>query len=274
MKYKLVLKKILILGGLVSLFNSCSMKRVENELYSVVGKVNLPQDLKEISGLTYYEQGSFLAVQDELGIIFVLDEKTGDINNEFKFGKKGDYEGLTLVGNTVFILRSDGDLYSYNLETGKSSKHKNPYAKNSEFEGLCYDQVTKRLILSCKSSNKSKLNKYMLFYGFNLDDNTWEEEPIYTVSKKEVELLAGFDIGSLKASGIVKHPVTQGYFIVASIGSLLIEVDASFNLKRIIPLHDNFNQPEGITINSNGDLIISNEAGQGKEATLYTLVLK
>lgn len=267
-------KKLVALGGIMVLLNSCSMQSVDNPYYKITNKVSLEKDLKEISGLTYYKDGSFLAVQDELGIIYVLDEVTGQIKDSFKFGKKGDYEGITVVNNAVVVLRSDGDLFRYDLDTKASEKLKNPYAKNYEFEGLCYDQVKKQLILSCKSTHKSKLDKQMLFFGYDLVADTWIKDPIYKIDKQEIEALVGFDLNTVKASGIVQHPVNQDFYIVASLGSLLIQVDRNFKLKRIIPLFDNFNQPEGITINSNGDLVISNEANKKQQATIYTLLLK
>ena len=251
------------------------MKSVDNPFYTVVSKVDLPPELNEISGLTYYKQGKFLAVQDELGLIYVLDEATGQIDQELKFGKKGDYEGIALVRNKVYVLRSDGDLYYHDLSTGISGKLHNPFAKDFEFEGLCYEQSKSRLILSCKSANKSKLDKKMLFYGYDLHMQKWVEEPIYSIKKKDIEERAGFNLKTVKASGIVQHPVSQDFYVVASLGSLLIQLDAQFKLKRVIPLYDNFNQPEGISINANGDLIISNEAASKKQqATLYTLLLK
>ncbi len=269
-----MLKKLVALGGIMVLLNSCSMQSVDNTFYKISNKVSLQEDLEEISGLTYYKDGLFLAVQDELGIIYVLDETTGQIKESFNFGKKGDYEGITLVNNTAIVLRSDGDLFTYDLKTKVSDKLKNPYAKDFEFEGLCYNQAKHQLILSCKSAHKSKLDKQMLFYGYDLTTNTWIKDPIYRINKKEIEDMAGFDLKTVKASGIVQHPVNQDFYIVASLGALLIQVDKHFKLKRIIPLHDNFNQPEGITINSKGDLVISNEANKKQNATMYTLLLK
>lgn len=250
------------------------MQSVDNQFYTILNKVSLHKDLKEISGLTYYKDGTFLAVQDELGLIFILDEQSGEIQDEWKFGKKGDYEGITLVKQWIYVLRSDGDLYRFNTRTKETIKLSNPFAKEAEFEGLCYDQTKQQLILSCKSTHRSKKDKQMLFYGYDLKTEKWIKDPIYRLNKNEIEALAGFKLKTLKASGIVQHPVSQDFFVVASLGSVLIQLNSSFQLKRIIPLQDNFNQPEGITINSNGYLVISNEANKNQKATIYTLELK
>lgn len=268
------LRHLLMLIGMFVLLFSCSMKRVDNEFYKILNKVSLNTDLEEVSGLTYYKNGTFLAVQDELGMIYVLDETSGNVLEEWKFGKKGDYEGITLVGTDVYILRSDGDLFKYNINSKETEKLNNPYLKNYEFEGLCYDEARRMLILSCKSAPKSKLNKKMLFYGYKIDGSKWIEDPIYTIKKSHIENVAGFEINTLKASGIVQNPINQDFYVVASLGSVIIQLGHNFNVKRVIPLHDNFNQPEGITINSNGELVISNEANKNQNATMYTIQLK
>lgn len=274
MNIKRFIKNLIGLGSIVGILNSCSMQNVDNPYYKIINKVSLQKDLKEISGLTYYKNGTFLAVQDELGLIYMLDEKSGDIIKEWKFGKKGDYEGITIANNMVYVLRSDGDLYRFDMSNQTTEKLNNPYIKKSEFEGLCFDQTTNRLILSCKSSHHSKLNKYLVFYGYDLNTNKWIEDPIIKINKDEVEALASIKFKTLKASGIVQHPINQNFYIVASLGSVIIELNSKYNLKRVIPLHDNFNQPEGITINSNGELVISNEANKKQNATIYTIVLK
>lgn len=275
MKYtRFITKCILGLGGLFAIFNSCSMQSVDNNFYKILNKVNLEKDLKEISGLTYYKDGKFLAVQDELGIIYVLDENSGRIQEEWKFGKNGDYEGITLANNMVYVLRSDGDLYRYNTKADETDKISNPHVKDYEFEGLCYDQAKQQLILSCKDTHGSKKDKHMLFYGYDLKTDSWIKDPIYKLNKKEIEALAGFDVSPLKASGIIQSPINQDFYIVASLGSVLIQLSSDFVPKRVIPLHANFNQPEGICINSNGNLVISNEANKKQKATIYTLELK
>ena len=268
------LRRLLVLTGMFTLLFGCSMKRVENEYYKILNKVSLNTDLEEISGLTYYKNGTFLAVQDELGIIYVLDEVSGDVLDEWKFGKKGDYEGIAIVGSDVYILRSDGDLFKYNTNSRETEKLNNPYLKNYEFEGLCYDQARHMLILSCKSAHKSKLNKKMLFYGYKIDESKWIEEPIFMIKKSHIENVAGFEINTLKASGIVQNPINQDFYVIASLGSVIIQLSHDFKVKRVIPLYDNFNQPEGISINSNGELVISNEANKNQNATMYTIQLK
>src|SRR5690606_34512156 len=103
-------------------------------------RIELQNDLLEISGLTDLNDQQVACVQDENGIIYVLDISTGKIRKKYIFGGDGDYEGITRVEKTLYILRSDGFLievtnFEHNL---KSQIYKTGItAKNNE--GLCYD---------------------------------------------------------------------------------------------------------------------------------------
>src|SRR5688572_7058825 len=70
----------------------------------------LPRELEEASGLTDVSNTEVAIVQDELGVIFVYDLKTRGITKKVPFGPPGDYEGLTRLGDSMFVLASDGTL--------------------------------------------------------------------------------------------------------------------------------------------------------------------
>ncbi|MFT5763543.1 MAG: hypothetical protein ACI8X3_000963, partial [Saprospiraceae bacterium] len=68
--------------------------------------------LDEISGLGISDSGAFLyTVQDENGIIFKLSKKTGEILEQIKFHKDGDYEGIEVVGGKIYVVKSTGTIY-------------------------------------------------------------------------------------------------------------------------------------------------------------------
>src|SRR6187402_3395746 len=64
----------------------------------------LPRELEEASGLTDVSSTEVAIVQDELGVIFVYDLKTRGVTNRVPFGPPGDYEGLTRLGESMFVL--------------------------------------------------------------------------------------------------------------------------------------------------------------------------
>lgn len=83
--------------------------------------------------------------------MFIYDFEDNKIKNQFTFHIDGDYEGITKVDNSIFILRSDGMLFEIanylNPDTKISSYRTGIPANNNE--GLCYDKDHNRLI-ACK----------------------------------------------------------------------------------------------------------------------------
>ena len=71
----------------------------------------LPNSLREISGLTVLDETTLGAVQDEKGKLYLINLHSGEIEDDPRFDKDGDYEDLARVGEGLFILRSNGTLY-------------------------------------------------------------------------------------------------------------------------------------------------------------------
>ena len=71
----------------------------------------LPDILHEISGLTDIDSTTFACIQDENGILFIYDTGKDAITEQYKFNIDGDYEGITRVDRTIYVLKSDGVLF-------------------------------------------------------------------------------------------------------------------------------------------------------------------
>jgi uncharacterized protein YjiK len=68
-----------------------------------------------------------------------------------------------------------------------------------------------------------------------------------------------------KPSGLAVHPETGHIFVIATVGKLLVILDARGSIIDMIPLDpDIFLQPEGIAFSPSGDLYISSEGRGGK----------
>ena len=80
----------------------------------VIKRWDLPAVLTEISGLAGMDNERFACIQDELGNIYVYNTAIAKIEKEISFAGFGDYEGITLVGDTAWVVRSDGRLYEVN----------------------------------------------------------------------------------------------------------------------------------------------------------------
>ena len=244
----------------------------------------LPEDLEEISGLALWrEPNELLAVQDEDGKLFILNAETGKISEEFKFGKDRDYEGITRLGDTIYVLEADGDIHRLYYQAGKeeydSEKLETLFSYRNDVEGICYDERTHALLLAPKEQelNPGETDDSRRgIYAYDLATGAMNAQPAFYVDEFEVgELVYGTQKKyTIKPSGVAVHPLTGEIFILSSVGNILVVVDRESNLKHVELLEKKtFRQPEGITFNARGDLFISSE-GRGGKAIVATLRIR
>jgi hypothetical protein len=111
----------------------------------------LPSALNEISGLALTSDGNLLAHGDEIGRISVVDPRRGVILKEFSIGAKGDFEGITVANGTIYLVTSNGQIYSFR-EGGPGERvsyqlHDTRLGNECEFEGIAYDARREAMLL-------------------------------------------------------------------------------------------------------------------------------
>ncbi|WP_143524994.1 SdiA-regulated domain-containing protein [Labilibacter marinus] len=231
-------------------FNSCFKQNTVYSFNQPSEVFKLSSELNEISGLQAISDSVILAVQDEDGYIFYIDAHTGEIINKKKFGKKGDYEGITFYKQSIYVLKSNGTIYR--IKNKKSKIYSFGKKGNFDFEGLCTDDKNDRLLLACKKhGNKNKLD-HIYIYGFSLSDKHFIDSPVFKIEKKDA-------YKKFQPSAIAIHP-KGNIFVLSSTAKMLLELSPQgkvINHQHLSPFI--FNQPEGITFLSNGDMFISNE---------------
>lgn len=246
----------------------------------------LPDLLHEISGITFLDSNTLVCVQDEKGILFFYDLTKKGITSQKDFSGKGDYEGITRVEDTIYVLRSDGTLFEVadfksDNPTVTSFKTDIPSKDN---EGLCFDREHNRLLIACKEKtgkgDLKKDNRYI--FGFDLSSKKLAGEPVFTfdvdglkefAKARNIELplknakkgLAVEPDLKFHASGIAIHPLTGEIYLLSADDFMLFIFDKSGTVGHMIRLNRALlNQPEGITFLENGDMLISTEgAGRG-----------
>lgn len=251
--------------------------------------VTLPGILHEISGLTYVDSTTFACIQDEKGILFIYDWKENEITKEYTFHMDGDYEGITRVGNTIYVLRSDGTLFEvtdYQSENFLLNSYVTGIPANNN-EGLCYDPGNNRLLIACKGKLEKgpEFKDKRVIYGFDLSSKTMSPEPVFDFDVKEIKEFAinhkvGLPVRSKKkgtttepiikfmTSDIGIHPITKKLFLLSASDHLLFIFNRNGQVEHIEPLNPElFNKAEGITFLPNGELLITNE-GQDRKPTL------
>ena len=259
--------------------------------------IELPKKLTEISGLGINNTGTYLyAVQDEEGKIFKINLENQEVEKEMKFHKDGDYEGIELVNESVFVVKSSGTIYEVKncgKENQEVIKHKFDLNKNSDVEGLGYDPFHKRLLLSCKGKvgKGDEFDFKKGIYSLDLKTMKMEEDPAYTISidsvtqflstntalekmDKLIKLFKPEEEFIFGPSGIAVHPKNGDIYVLSSVGKLLVVLTHSGRIKHMVKLKKKVHeQPEGITFDQDGTLYISNE-GKGGRGRIYKFDFK
>lgn len=245
----------------------------------------LPDKLIEVSALSYADAGQLALVQDEMGVIFLLDVGTGEIVKEYSFGKSGDYEGIEVVDGTAYVLKSSGKITEIadilSDSPRMSHEYNNALSSDDDTEGLGYDPVKKELLIACKEpyeTSEREIKTQRAIYGYNMETHQLGDHPrclinLLELSKflqtyhKDEAWIQSFNPekkGSFKPSGIAVHPETGYLFIIASVGKMLIVLNRSYQIVAAQALdEDLFAQPEGICFSPDGTLYISNEGKTG-----------
>ena len=222
-------------------------------------RFELPGDLDEISGLTVLDAAHVAAVQDEEGELYVLSLATGEVTRRTPFGKTGDYEGVELLGDRLFVMTSDatvtelldwrtGDIATrvYDLGLG---------AKRCNAEGLGADG--ERLLLACKNADDTERNRV---YAVELAAaGEPHAEVLVKLHAEDVPRGEKF----LRPSAIAVHPVTGETVVLSSRRETLVRLDAC---GRVVGTWDfdaaDLEQPEGLAFLPNGDVLIASEGDE------------
>ena len=250
----------------------------------------LNKALREVSGLAYNnETKQLIAINDEHGKAYYLNNKDGNIEDEVRFGKKGDYEGVIKVNNYLYAIKSNGYLYEYDLTSKKRKSHKTELTSINEVEGITYEKKKGLLLLACKgkSLDKEISNNTKVIYAFDRESYTLQDKPFITIA--DTTLLSLIDnknlnklsINKLKIrtrlfspSGISIHPQTGEYYILSARGSTLVICDKQKQPTDIFFLNEKtIPQPEGICFDESGNLFIATE-GKGFSGKIFKYTMQ
>jgi uncharacterized protein YjiK len=225
--------------------------------------VELPDELREISGLTVLESGRLGAVQDESGTLYELDAATGAVLSREAFDARGDYEGVEQAGDDVWVLQSNGDLTR--LRRGAEAEvFETALAGRNDTEGLAYDAAGNRLLIACKENPGNGLGDVRAVYAFDLASETLSAAPVFTMDRTRLDAEDPF-----KPSAIAVRPGTGEAYVLSSVRRALAVVRADGTLLAVVELPEAlYPQPEGIAFAPDGTLYISNEGPDGPDTLL------
>ncbi|MEM9389336.1 MAG: hypothetical protein AAGA02_02615 [Bacteroidota bacterium] len=257
-------------------FNDYDRDKVPYAINSPSKTMALHYDLEEISGLSYYDESTLLCVQDESGKVYFIDNESGEIKKELKFGKGGDYEGVEILNERIYVVASNGKLTSFLPDNAvEATTVSTSLSIKNDVEGLGLLQG--KLTLYCKADGAIEDNKAKgkVAYFFDSDLNELVSSPAFSFKVKDLQkfikhrehfnTLQDFD-----PSGVAEHPVTNDVYIVTADRALLV-LSPDFEIKELVKLNRViYKQPEGICFSPDGTLYISNE-GDGARAKLVKI---
>jgi hypothetical protein len=245
--------------------------------------VKLPKELSEASGLAF-SNGRWLCHNDEQGIVYELDHRSGAVRLHFFVGKpvmyRDDLEGIAVKkgdahGDTIFMVNSSGTILRFLPAKDKEKvvfqTFKTPLSIRNDVEGLTYDPVTDCLLLACKGEanigfGKTLTKDQKAVYAFSLKTYKLLLKPRFVIPASKIA--AQVKEKEFAPSSIERHPRTGNFFIMAARGNAIAELDANGNLLGVSSLPKSVHpQPEGLAIAPDGTLAICNE-GQGKAGRL------
>lgn len=228
----------------------------------------LPARLREISGLALTADDRLFTHGDELGRIVEIDYRRGVIVKEFTVGSpaiRGDFEALTMIGDTLALLTSDGILYRFlegadeaavpytRLETGLGER--------CEFEGMAYEAASDALLLACKRTHGAALKGLLVIMRWPLGPEAARSDPQQPhLAIPMAEVIGTHAWDTFEPSDLGLSPVSGNYLLVAARQGGIVELTAAGAMVVARSLPPGHEQAEGVAITRDGLLLISDEA--------------
>jgi hypothetical protein len=240
----------------------------------------LPSALVEVSGNTWVDKNHFILIEDLHPNLYLikLDSKKALLEKGIPFQKnekdKFDIEDVTLVDDVVYALWSHGVLFKIsNWRSAPDVQKISTFlSKKNNAEGLCYDAVTKKLLIANKDDSglKDEKKSTKAVYSFDMASQKLDTSPFLVIKEKNFETMVGNKI-KFNPSAIAVHPETNDIYILSTRDTKCMAVfsrDGKLKSFQLID-EDLMPQPEGICFSPEGVLYISSEGKKGEPGNLF-----
>jgi uncharacterized protein YjiK len=236
---------------------------------------DLPDALREISGLAATPDGRVFGHGDERAVIVELDSRRGRVVKSFAMGRqgaRGDFEGLAVSDGRFWLVTSDGILY----ESGEGANgahvafrtYDSGVGTQCEVEGLAYDPVAGALLLACKEPRVRALRGMVAVFTWSIPRRALVNRNGLRVRAEVVARSAG--VSTFHPSGLERDPTTGHWLLVAARERAIVEITSDGRVVAGAALsRRGHRQPEAIAIASDRTLMIGDE-GAGRRGTLTT----
>lgn len=253
------------------------------DLQHPLREFELPHSLREISGITFYRDQRLACIQDEKGKIYIYNLKKEEVKESVDFAADRDYEAITMVNDTFYVLQSTGTLFEivhFDSDSQQTKKYDTFLKKENNTEGLCFDILNHQLLIACKgeSFEKGKENIKEI-YAFDLTTHQLNPKPVYKIHLRELgQFMKSEHIGIpatenkkffFEPSEIAVHPITNEIYVLSSVGKLIVVLNRSGKIQEVAALDPKISShPEGMTFSGDGNLFIASEGRGNKKIIL------
>ena len=240
----------------------------------------LPDQLVEVSGNAWLDANHLVLIEDLHQALYLikLDDKKATLEKTIAFAEtekdKVDIEDVAIVDNTVYALWSHGVVFKISDWQGKPKvdKIETGLTRQNNTEGLCYDPVSKTLLIACKDDAGIQDDKKSAkaVYQFDISKQKLVQPPYMVIHKKDFEQISQ-DKLSFNPSAIAVHPVTHDIYILTTRdnkGMAIFSHDGVLKSYQTID-KELMPQPEGICFSPDGKLYISSEGKKGEPGNLF-----
>jgi uncharacterized protein YjiK len=224
----------------------------------------MPAELREISGLALNRAGELLAHDDEIGRIYAINPKSGIILRRFTLqgAPHGDFEGITVAGNDVYLLESNGRLLRFK-EAGDGeqpayTKFDTHLGHECEFEGVAFEADSSRLLLPCKKVAAKSLKEDLVIYRIPVPLTS--SSPITMMRIPLANVVGANSWKGFAPSDITIDPANGNYVLIAAQEKALAVITPAGVVVKSESLPPGHPQAEGVAITPDNILIVSDEA--------------
>lgn len=228
-------------------------------------QIKLPKALREVSGLTVLPDGRLLAVADEKARVYSVDFEALQAKKYTSMGNpaaKGDFEGIALLNNALYLVTSNGVLWRQELSAKPESyeKIRTGIGKHCEVEGLTAWVERDALLILCKQARVSNHQRKLQIFSWSEERRALEPDHAITRSYKVL------GVQPLHPSGISFSADKQSLFIIAAREQYFLEITLRGQILRAAPLPNKstHQQTEGVVITTDSTLYLADEGRKGK----------
>lgn len=234
--------------------------------------LDLPGELREVSGLAVASPTSVFAHNDERPRISEIELATGRVLRSFAFGSiaRDDFEGVAVVDGRIFVITSYGILSSFapaadGAEVQAEVQDSGAGAR-CEVEGLSASPRPGELLILCKNVRGRGNRGRLLVLRWTIAANRLEDSP--WLDSGATDALSDART-ALAPSSIDWDPRSRRVAILAARQHLLLLLDENGREVERRPLDEGRHpQAEGVAIMPSGEVVVADEGGRERPGRL------